>query len=83
MPFVSLDIYGAERARGTQVLASSAPDALFGVDSRNLNRFFVVRIRRDHRYRANRAVAFAVSASHAVGQRYAVLLDPNGMADLD
>ena len=80
MPF---HIDGAERTCGTQVLAGAATDTAFGVDGRYLRGTGHRRVGRHHRDGAGRAMARAVAASHAVGQRHAVLSHPYGMADLN
>ena len=83
MHFVTFDIDGAERTRRTEVFASSATDAAFGVDNGYLERTGVGSILRNHLDGACRAMAFAIAAGHAVGIHHAVLFNPYGMAHLD
>ena len=80
--FVTFDIDGAERTRRTEVFASSATDAAFGVDNGYLERTRVGSILRNHLNGACRAMAFAIAAGHAVSIHHAVLFNPYGMAHL-
>ena len=56
MMFYSFDVDGAERAAGTQILASAAPNAPFGVDNRQFY-LFPVDDFLNHLYGAGGAVA--------------------------
>lgn len=79
MPF---DVDGAERSSRTKVLARTASDAPFGVDRRNLRRVGIVDVGKHHLYGSGWAMPGAVAAFHAVGQRYAIVLDPYGVTYL-
>lgn len=79
MMFYSFDVDGAERAARAQILASAASDATFGIDNRQFYLFSFDDLL-DHLYGTGGAVAGAVSAGNAVGKRYAVFSDYNGVA---
>ena len=80
MPF---HVNRTERTRRAKVLTSAATDATLGVDNRNLQRFRVALLRRNHLYGSRRAMARTVTALHAVGQGDTVILYPYRMPDLD
>ena len=79
MHFMSFHVDGREGPGGAEVLAGTAADAVEIVDSRYHDAAFMTH----HGNGAYRADRGAVAASVAVGQRDAVLLDPDGMTDLD
>lgn len=79
---VSLHVYGAERTCGAQILAGSAAYATLDVDGGDFGRILSVGIRRHHGYGLRGTVAGAVAALDVVGEGYAVLLDPHGVAYL-
>lgn len=75
-----LDIYGTERPRRAEVLTSPATYAPFRVDYGDLDRVGVIGIRRDHEDGPRRAMTGAIAARDAVGERNAIVLNPDGMA---
>ena len=80
MLLVSLHVDGTEWSGRTQILARSTAYAPLCINDRNLQRCGVFVVGRHHQYGSRRTVAGAVAASHAVGNGYAVFLDPYGMA---
>ena len=74
---------GAERACRTQVLTGSTSDALLGVYCRNLERFGIRRVGRNHQNSSCGAMACTVSTCLFVGERDATFFHPYGMAYLD
>ncbi len=82
MFFIALDVYGAERAGGAQVFARAAAYAAGGVDNGYFGRVGILRVGRHHQYGSGRAVACAVAAFHAVGERHAVVGHPYGVSYL-
>ena len=79
--FISLNIDGAERTGGADVLALAAANAAFGVHHWDFQ-IWVAAFFIDKNDGAHRAVACAVAANHPVGFHNAVVFNPNGMADL-
>ena len=80
--FVSFHVNCAERSGRAEVLAGTAADAFVLVHSRHLHLAvwsFIVY----HLDGTSGAMTCAVAAADAVGQYHAVLLDPNGMSDMD
>ena len=80
---MSFDVDGAEGARWTEVLAGAAADAALLVYDGNLRRVGLRGVGGNHRDGLGRTVAGAVAARNPVGERYAVLPHPDGVADLD
>lgn len=78
MVFVAFHIDGAEGAARTKILTCTAADALLRIDNRDLDAL----LRLDHRDGTCRAMTGAIAAFHAVGERYAIFLNPHGMANL-
>ena len=83
MHLVTLDIDGRERARRTDILTGTAADAHILIDYGNLQRLLIIRIGRYHLDGTSRTVTSTVAARHTVGERNTVLLDPDGMANLN
>ena len=80
--FIPFHINCAERSGRAEVLAGTAAYALVLVNSRNLHcavRAFVVY----HLDSSCRAVTCAVAAADAIGEHYAIFLDPNGVTHVD
>ena len=80
--FISFNVNCAERSGRAEVLAGTAADALVLVHGRYLHlaiRAFIVY----HLDGTSGAMSCTVAAADAVGQHHAVLLDPNGMSDMD
>ena len=67
----------------TQVLAGTATDTFLFVDDRLLDGVRVVLVDRDHLDRLCRTMALAVAALNTVGHRNTILMDRNGMTNLD
>lgn len=80
MPFY---INSTERTCRTKILTGSATDATLHVDSRDFRGLVIIRIRRHHCNGSSRTMTGTVSTIHPVRQRYAVLLNPHGVAYLD
>ena len=80
--FMSLDIDGRERTGRTKVLAGATAYAPGLVDHGNHGREFVRFVELYHLDGTHRTMPFAVAAFHTVGNGYAVLFHPNGMAYL-
>ena len=82
MHFVPFHINRAKWSGRAEVLAGTAADAFVFVDGRHLHlavRAFVIH----HLYGSCWAVACTVAAADAVGEHYAVVLDPYGMTHMD
>ena len=79
MHLMSFDIDGAERPCRTHILTGAAANAHRIVHSRNHGRGFVVGIAGNHHDGSNGAVTRTVAAVYAIGQHYAVFLNPYGM----
>ena len=82
MCYIPFHIDRAERAGRAEVLAGTTADAFVFVDGGHLYRSvrsFVI----NHLDGSCGAVAGAVAARYAVSQDHAVVLHPNGMADMD
>ena len=78
MHFIPFNINRAEWAGGAEVLAGTAADALVLIDGGHLMAFVV-----NHLDGSRGAMTGAVAARNAIGQNNAVVLHPNGMADMD
>lgn len=83
MNFMTLNVYGAEWSGRAEVFASAATDTYLFVYYRNPRRLRIRRIGGYHLNGAYGAMARAVAAVNAIGERYAILLYPYGMANLD
>ena len=83
MHLMPLHIDGREGTRRTDILTGTTADAGRFVDSRHHGRLLVVRIERHHLDGARRTMAGTVATIHLVCQHHTVLLDPNGMTNLD
>ena len=82
MHFIALYIDGAKRTSGAEVLAFAATDAFAGIDKRH---FYgaTVDLFADHLNRFGRAVTCAGTARITVDDRYAVLLNPYCVTDMN
>lgn len=67
MYFVSFYVNCGERSCRTQILAGTASDASFLIDSRDHQRLRIIRILPDHPDGSGRAVACTVAAAYSVG----------------
>ena len=83
MALMSLHIDRAVRTGRAQILASTTTDTFLLIDNRLLKRLRIVLVDGDHLDRLRRAMAFAVTAFHAISQRNTILMDRNGMTNLD
>ena len=82
MHLIPFHINRAKRSGRAEVLAGTAADAfgrLDGGDHYGLTVMLVFH----HLDSTGGAVAFAVAAADAVGEYHTVILDPNGMSDMD
>ena len=82
MHFVSFNVDGREGTCRTQVLAGATAYAAGLVDGGDVGRRLVVGVGGYHLDGTLRTVACTVAARHTVGERYAVLSYPYGMAYL-
>ena len=80
---MTFNIDSGNRTSRTQILTCSATDTQLCVDSRNLPRFRIIGIHWNHLDGTNRAMPCAVATLMFVGIDNTVLLDPNGMTNLD
>ena len=79
--FIPLHVNRAKRSGRAEVLTGTAADAFVLIYGRHFDgavRAFVV----DHHDGSCRAMAFAVAATHAIGQYDTVVLDPHGVTDM-
>lgn len=83
MIFMSLDVNCTEGARRAEILTSPASDTALVVDNGDFRRLGIIGIRRHHSDGPDRASTCAIATLHTVGQRYAVVLDPHGVTNLD
>ena len=83
MSLMSLHIDSAEWTCRTKILTGAATDATFYIDNRNLRRFLIIGLGRNHLYRRYRTMTGTVPAVHTIRQRHTILLDPYRMTDLD
>lgn len=79
---VTLHINGAERPGGAKILAGATSDAALGVYNRDFQRVGITAVGRHHDYGTRGTVTSAVSALHAIGERYAVFPYPYRMTYL-
>ena len=82
MHFIPFHINCAKRSGRAEVLAGTAADAFVLVHGRHLHlavRTFVIH----HLDSSSGAVACTVAAADAVGEHYAIFLDPYGMTHVD
>ena len=77
---MSFDIDGTEGTGGTEVLASTAPNAHFFVDGRHP--FLFILLQRHHLDGSRGAVTGTVAALHTIGKYNAVFPHPYRMAYL-
>ena len=82
MHFIALYIDGAKRTSRAEVFALAATDTFLGVNDRHFDRF-AVDLLLHHLNRPSRAVTRTRAAMVAVGDRDAVLLNPDGVTDMD
>ena len=83
MTFVSFYIDGTVRTCRTQVLAGTTTNTFLFVDDRLLDRVRIVLIDRNHLNCLRRTMPLAVSALNPIGHRNTILMDCNGMTNLD
>ena len=83
MHFVSFHINGTERTRRTKVFACTTTDTTFGVDDRNLQRFRIVGILRNHLDSTCRTMAGTITTLLTISVHDTVFWYPYGMTDLD
>lgn len=83
MHFVALYVDGTERLCRTEVLACSATDASAHIYGRELESVLIAFVDRHHDDGSRRTVAGTVAAFHSIRKDDAVLLRPDGMANLN
>jgi hypothetical protein len=83
MYFMSFYIDSRERTGGTNIFAGAATDTRFHVDRGYPRRILVFFVKGNHRDGTCRTVTGTVAAIHTIADGDTVLLDPNGMANLD
>ncbi len=83
MYLVAFHIDGREGTGGTKVLTGSAADALGLVDSRDVGTRFIIRIKGHHLNGTAGTDAGTEATLHLVSEDHTVLLDPDGMTNLD
>ena len=82
MHFMSFHIDGREGTCGTEVFTGTAADATVLVDGGHQDGLSIVFVIH-HLDGSCGTVAGAVAATDAIGEHYAVVFDPYGVADMD
>ena len=83
MYFMTFYIDGRERTGGTNIFAGTTTDTDVHVNRGNPRRLLILFVKSNHRDGTSRTMTGTVAAIHAIADGNTVLLDPNGMANLD